>query len=1343
MFRSTASATPGSSSSHASTMAISTSPRKIVPLSSGDDWQNRKTIPTLTKRAFFCGVVVEGPSDGLDLSEDVQDLVASLGDRISSSDREFEEPSSVPLISSGESDRHTRTRVLTNTSALADLINELVTTERNYVQRLRILKDSYADPLRSYARSKDTAIIAAYEAKILFGNVDQLLPANEAFLHDLEQMGEPEGARTVGGVGDVALHHFKDLRAFECYKQYYVKREEAQSIFKREMAKKSSTGFAAFVERIKYSTNDPKNRVGLRELLMEPVQRIPRYTLLFRSMIKFMAPSDPQRARLAEADEIASRIALAETDDHTRLAATLNCLASSIDGFPPALISSSRRFIDCLDVEDNIAEAAGMNPFGSMSSGGTGSSSTSGGSGSNASLHCTLILFDDKLMLAKRSSSDKSGRTLAGLDAVERFANGAFTSGRGRGLTNMRRGGMSCKGVVDITEVVATDVSGTDIHLYLENPPLDQTERWMGRPFRVMTVVLPGSGNLDLMRTENEKRRFLENLWRVQARYRTKTGQSVALCADEKEVESRGGKVTIARTYFNVFQRTMFLKEPKKTKVVLHIDSLGNADPLPFGMDGPPYVVVRLQPLPGELCRYTVRSSDPDDEKEEDVVQTSSVPTRIVHTIHQYGLFKFRTNNPSRPATPSGGNRSRAHIFSLDVLLSRNLFGALPGTSKNKDPFSSGSIGSHRRSKSAISRASTIRTDTTDTSTIDESSTKFSSRSNSTAATSMSSFVADGESLGKRSSKSRKLVKRDRSRSPGETLGGRDEYESGQKKVQRFFISQKGNDVEEAELSALDMRNGRRVTQSEMDLTKRLELARRNSRNQHEQTVVQNTMDMPIEETIYEEDPPLPTRPSLKASRLTQATYDYDRDAHSLRSPSSHPRSRSVTPTPEAGSRGRRPVSHDRRPIGPRSPSPLPSTSPTISSMHLDIESTLADMSPERPAAPELRPTFGDEDEGQHSLPLLTTSSQLPRSKRQPFVAIQSTPKKDVVNTEVSKSTATAPLSVVKKGLTGPTHAIPTPSSTRKSYAKDSPLRKRAYLEDRHASPPPMLRRVESNSASSMSEKAPASDEPPPDLIYLAATTREDLESSQRALKRIKLEANTFTSRADQSSPSRSENPTPSHIPSQTLAQTNAAKREAQARLDEMRALIGRRNIATSRAVWQSAKEIHINSAHNSGSDDSSVDLTDIQNRTRTFDELLSNAESDLERAMSSHKLLEDNLGPFVSTLEERSIGLEKARSELRSAKRQCELVKSLLTDADAENEIMYDAFNEELDGMFNDANLPPEEAWSAMTIDLRKTKEERNKLTRENGDFKRRLREMETQRDEWATLLRQHGLIS
>jgi protein ECT2 len=47
---------------------------------------------------------------------------------------------------------------------------------------------------------------------------------------------------------------------------------------------------------------------------------------------------------------------------------------------------------------------------------------------------------------------------------------------------------------------------------------------------------------------------------------------------------------------------------------------------------------------------------------------------------------------------------------------------------------------------------------------------------------------------------------------------------------------------------------------------------------------------------------------------------------------------------------------------------------------------------------------------------------------------------------------------------------------------------------------------------------------------------------------------------------------------------------------------------------------------------------------------------------------------------------------------------------------IAFQAFNEELDGMYNDINLPDDEAWVAMSEDLRTTKEARNVLSKENS---------------------------
>lgn len=145
----------------------------------------------------------------------------------------------------------TRRRTMTNTSALADIVKELVSTERSYVKKLRILKTDYADPLRNFSKNKHTAIIAPYEAKTLFGNVDNLVPVNEAFLADLEEMEREGGV----GVGDVALKHFKMLKGFESYRQYYAKHEEVQKIFEQEVKKNSR--FAEYID-VSHSISIPK-----------------------------------------------------------------------------------------------------------------------------------------------------------------------------------------------------------------------------------------------------------------------------------------------------------------------------------------------------------------------------------------------------------------------------------------------------------------------------------------------------------------------------------------------------------------------------------------------------------------------------------------------------------------------------------------------------------------------------------------------------------------------------------------------------------------------------------------------------------------------------------------------------------------------------------------------------------------------------------------------------------------------------------------------------------------------------------------------------------------------------
>jgi len=329
-------------------------------------------------------------------------------------------------------------------------------------------------------------------------------------------------------------------------------------------------------------------------------------------MIKYMSPTDPQRAKLVEVDVLASKIASCETDDQTKRVAALLALPRTIEGCPADIVSDSRRLIDCIDVTDIL-----MEPIGNSND-------------TPPALPCTLLLFNDKLMLVRRPAAHLSGRQLAGLDEVDK----ATRLGTLPNPALLRRNGLVCKGVFEITEVVVTDVGGIHMHMFLEVPPQMGDLTWSGRQFRAMAV---GTGTVQLnpQATAAAKARFIENLWTAQALFRTRQGRSVVLQGADAEVENRnqGRKQTVARAYYNVYQRRAYLGEQKKSKVILHVDQSGTADPVPFGVDEDgPFVVIRVQPLEGDVTRYTVMSDSEDDVPVEDIIHTSAIPDRVLQT---------------------------------------------------------------------------------------------------------------------------------------------------------------------------------------------------------------------------------------------------------------------------------------------------------------------------------------------------------------------------------------------------------------------------------------------------------------------------------------------------------------------------------------------------------------------------------------------------------------------------------------------------------------------------------------------------------------------------------------
>ncbi|EJF62298.1 hypothetical protein DICSQDRAFT_104681 [Dichomitus squalens LYAD-421 SS1] len=1315
-------------------MAFPQTPRK-VPLAVEDEHvprpKPRSIGSSVTKRVFFCGVVVEGTEGGRELPQDVQDLIASLGESV---DMVPEPTQTSPTQANEDAQAATRRRAMTNTSAFADLVKELIATERNYVKKIRILKTDYADPLRSYSKDKHTAIIGPYEAKTLFGNIDQLLPVNEAFLADLEKMDRDGNGSP--GVGDVALKHFKKLKGFEKYGQYFAKHEEVQRLLEQEQKKNSR--FAEFIERVKYSTAfDSKNKFGLNQLIAEPWQRIPRYTLLFNTMLKHMAMNHPQRAPLVAAIQAATVIAKAETDAETKRMAIMHCLSMTIEDFPVSLISNSRQFVDCIDVQDVIAP----DPHAPVSSSGPASAGT---------LHCTLFLFDDKVMIVKRPA-EKSGRTLAGLDPphLDKVIKGGTLP------SSMRKGGLLCKGVVDITDVNATDVGGADFHIFLENALLEQSERWGGRQFRSLSVVFPPAAvYLDPLRTEREKQRFLDNMWNAQARFRTRMERSIVLKGEEREVENRGGYITNALTYFNLYTRMNFLQEPKKTKIVMHIDQEGVADPIPFGDVDGPYVVVRVQPMAGELARYSVTSTY-EEEVEEDIMQTSRIPERIVQTIHQYGLFKFKTNTTSsRPTTPTA-TRSRAAIFGLDVI-SRNLFGSRAAATSMSD-FFGGSMSSHRRSRTTDSRNSTL---TGTASTAGSSMTRFSRSSTTTAATSvMDDEPAQSASMskGSRSSRSRslskgakKLVKR--AKSP--FMSEREDTDEDSPGPSYHGRSRSYHEDSFKRSKSLPRTDGPRmvgvpVDDSERDLAMRLELARRNSKNQHghEYDVA---IEEPSEETIYEDEAPA-HRPLSTTSRiprtLPEPPSEYDYESQRSSTPSTF-RAHSPAPSTIMDPYSRplsRNSSNQSRPMGPRSPSPLPSPRGgpiQLPTLETDGEMTLVNAG--FPTTPTHR---------------VYPRTPIPRSKRQPFeptgvLNTETTPKANAeANGDPSKPPSIIePLSIKKRSSVHTNCSVTTlsvgsgsPGSAKKTQLtltrRPSPIGKSAFA---NAS----TRRV---SGQRTTKALHVEDDVDPDQLEVklkrgAEALKADIETSHRAVKRIRLE----TQKAVSASPVRAAvavwetRPTVSPVKRTPQRATPALTKEAEARRAEMLQAIGKRSGETSgpsRPRVQTMFESSSSSSSilsGSGSPRSAV----AEDSMRTIDDFAEEADEHLEQALRYQESVTSEIWTLVQLLRQKTSELAKSGLETQNWKRQYEVVNQLLSNSQQEVNELYQYFNEELDGMFDAANLPDDDAWAAMTKKMKEAEQGKAKAEHENSLLKTRIAELEIQHEQWETLLRENGLI-
>ncbi|KAJ3125743.1 Myosin 10A, isoform D [Nowakowskiella sp. JEL0407] len=151
-----------------------------------------------------------------------------------------------------------------------EVIYEIITTEKDYVEDLGIIVEVYIKQIRAkkLMRPKDMSVI--------FSNLEQLLPINQEFLNWLETRQKEKS--TVDCIGDLFIRVSDYLKMYTMYCSNHP-----YAVMKLQTIRQNKQ----IVKFLDQCAQLPESRhLNLDTFLIKPVQRICKYPLLLREIIK-------------------------------------------------------------------------------------------------------------------------------------------------------------------------------------------------------------------------------------------------------------------------------------------------------------------------------------------------------------------------------------------------------------------------------------------------------------------------------------------------------------------------------------------------------------------------------------------------------------------------------------------------------------------------------------------------------------------------------------------------------------------------------------------------------------------------------------------------------------------------------------------------------------------------------------------------------------------------------------------------------------------------------------------------------------------------------------------------
>ncbi|KAJ1925484.1 hypothetical protein IWQ60_004533 [Tieghemiomyces parasiticus] len=235
------------------------------------------------------------------------------------------------------------------------ILQEILTTERTYVEGLLLVDRLLYTPLHRASRSGGTAAptsggpppptLSTKRVADIFANFSDILNVNREFLAQLEARFRPDPTHsalldTDLCIGDVFL---SVAPFFKMYSVYIRNFHRALTLLRTTV--ETSAGFRAFIRTV--NAHPELKSLTIDSYLMLPIQRLPRYRLLLADLTRHTPDSHPDHPLVTRALQVIEEVAqfvndmIRQHEMYTAMVAIQKCL----HGFQDNLLVPGRRLI--------------------------------------------------------------------------------------------------------------------------------------------------------------------------------------------------------------------------------------------------------------------------------------------------------------------------------------------------------------------------------------------------------------------------------------------------------------------------------------------------------------------------------------------------------------------------------------------------------------------------------------------------------------------------------------------------------------------------------------------------------------------------------------------------------------------------------------------------------------------------------------------------------------------------------------------------------------------------------------------------------------------------------------